>query len=300
MVASLGMPTLASLRKDLRLLWKYHFRHPVESHPAREEELGLVELPFDAAAYVAGLEARASPRFSVRRELEVDYRRRVYPMVTLRSEADAQATLLVVAGIHGNERAGLLAIPEILARFDAGRGVRLVVVTPANPVGAAHLSRYNAHGYDINRDFLRFETAEARALAQVYARERPDFVVSLHEGPQDATFMFGNRWVDAQLAHDALAALAAGGTTLATRDYFGLRLPTPGYAPSSRASRAVHRLWERWPGMMATIQFSEARRIPEIVLESSWRKADAEARIRPHVDLVAAVVEALAGRPGGR
>lgn len=287
------MPTLASLRKDLRLLWKYHFRHPVETHPAREEELGLVELPFDLDAYVEALEAQAGSRFSTRRELEVAYEGRTHPMLTLRSNADARATLLVVAGIHGNERAGLLAVPEILAGFDPARAVRLVVVTPANPVGAAHLSRYESRGYDVNRDFRRFETAEARALRDVYARERPDFVISLHEGPQDATFAFANRWVAEGLAREALAAVARGGTTLATRDYFGLRLSPPGLSASTRASRLVHRLWERWPGMMATIQYSEARGIPELVLESSWRTRDAAARIRPHVDLVAAVSLAL-------
>jgi hypothetical protein len=127
----------------------------------------------------------------------------------------------------------------------------------------------------------------------VYERERPDFVISLHEGPQDATFMFANRFVDGALARTLLGALAAGGTVLAEKDYFGLRLDPPGLSATSPAGRAVNWLWARTLGMKATIGYSEDRGIPELVLESSWRLADEAARVRAHVDLVAAVTRAL-------
>jgi hypothetical protein len=171
--------------------------------------------------------------------------------------------------------------------------VRLVVVTPVNPVGAAELSRFNAEGYDINRDFVRFGTPEARVVRDVFERERPDFVISLHEGPQDATFMFANRFVEAPLAHALCDALSAGGTVLAEKDYFGLRLDPPGLSPSSATARMVTSLWALTLGMKATIAYSEDRGIPEIVLESSWRMTDEAARVRPHVDLVAAVAAKL-------
>lgn len=276
---------------------KYHLKHPVETHPAREEALGLVELPFDLEAYVAKLEALGGERFAVRREAELAFDGRPHPMLTLRSRAPARATLLVIAGIHGNERASLLAVPEILERFEAGRGVRLVVISPANPVGASQLSRYNARGYDINRDFKRFETEEARVIRAVFERERPDFVVSLHEGPQDATFMFANEHVPSEVARRGLQAIAAGGATLAVRDYFGLPLDPPGLSASTRVSRVANRVWAAVPGMMATIQYSAERSIPELVLESSWRERDASTRIRPHVDLVDAVSRAISDQP---
>ncbi len=59
-------------------------------------------------------------------------------------------------------------------------------------------------------------------MRQAFDDFRPDFVLSLHEGPQDAAFLFANRHVDGALARRLLAALEAGGTTLATKDYFGL------------------------------------------------------------------------------
>jgi hypothetical protein len=287
------VPSLATLPKDLALLAKYHLKHPTERYPARETELGLVELGFDLDAYVAELSAFEGEVFGVREEARFAYEGRAHPMVSIRSRRDAPRTLLVIAGIHGNEHAGLLAVPRILERFDPSGGVRLVVLAPANPVGAAALSRFNADGYDINRDFARFETEEARVVRALYERERPDFVISLHEGPQDATFAFANRHVDRELVEGALTAVEAGGTTLATHDYFGLRLDPPGLSPSSAISRAVHAVWAATLGMMATIRYSEERGVPELVLESSWRDPDAEARVRPHVDLVTALLERL-------
>lgn len=286
------MPSLATLPKDLAKFARYHLVRRPATHPAREEDLGIVPLGFDLDRYVAQIRSYEGPRFEVAVEETVIYRDRPHPILSVRSRAPAATTLLVLAGVHGNEHAGLLAIPPILDAWSSER-VRLVVLTPVNPVGAAELSRFNAEGYDVNRDFVRFGTPEARVVRALYDRERPDFVVSLHEGPQDATFMFTNRFVGEPLGRRLCAALAKGGTVLAEKDYFGLRLEPPGLSPSSAAARAVHKLWALGLGMKASIAYSEDRAIPEIVLESSWRMADEAARVRPHVDLVAAVARAM-------
>ncbi|MFK7988379.1 MAG: succinylglutamate desuccinylase/aspartoacylase family protein [Sandaracinaceae bacterium] len=286
------MPSISTLRRDLALFAKYHLWHPVENHPAREGALGLAPLPFDLAEHLARLRAFEGPRFEVREEASLLYQGRAHPMLSVSSRAPADKTLLVIAGIHGNEHAGLLAVPRILEKYDSP--TRLVVLSPANPVGAAAMSRYNADGYDINRDFVQFETEEARVVRSLYDRVRPDFVVSLHEGPQDATFMFANRFVSMALARRCLAALESEGTVLADKDYFGLRLKPPGYSGSSRLARGVNRLWAASLGMMASIAYSEGRGIPELVLESAWRNPDLEARVQPHVTLTRVLLEALA------
>lgn len=286
------MPSLATLPRDLAKFARYHLVRRAADHPAREEDLGIVPLSFDLDRYVASLRAADGARFAVQTEATVRYAGRDHPILSLRSRAPAERTLLVLAGVHGNEHAGLLAVPRIVEAWSAAR-VRLVVLTPVNPVGAAELSRFNADGYDVNRDFVRFATAEGRLVRSIYDAERPDFVVSLHEGPQDATFMFANRFVTPASAAELLAALARGGTILAERDYFGMRLDPPGLSPSTAAGRAVTKLWAATLGMKASIAFSEDRGIPELVLESSWRLPDEEARVRAHVDLVAAVGRAL-------
>lgn len=222
----------------------------------------------------------------------IPHRDRAHPILSVRSRTVAEKTLLVLAGVHGDELAGLLAVPSILEAWASER-VRLVVLTPVNPVGAAEGSRVNAGGQDINRDFVRFATPEARAVRDVFEDTRPDFVISLHEGPQRGTFMFTNRHVALPFAIAVCDALSAGGTVLASRDYFGRRLRPPGLAPASATTRAVWKLGALAFGQQATLAYSQDRAVPEIVLESSSRTTDEAARVRPHIDLVAAVAQRL-------
>ena len=288
------MPSLRTLPADLRLFAKYHLRRRIFDHPAREVELGLVDLGFESESFLARLTAAAAGK-----EVEVvermRYRDREHPMLCVSTTSQGtRRTLAVLGGVHGNEHAGILAVPEIVARF-AEPSVRLVALAPVNPVGAAERSRYNADGFDVNRDFVRFETPEARAVRRILERERPDFVVSLHEGPQDGTFMFLNRCVGLPLATRLADALATGGTRMATRDYFGRRLQPAGVAAKSRAVAVLESLWAATLGMKATGVWCEDRGIPEITLESSWRGSDGAQRIRAHVDLVLELAAALAG-----
>ncbi len=258
--------------------------------------LGRVRKParvaFELDRYLERIRAFDGARFEVATEATVASGERAHPILSVRSRAAAPKTLLVLAGVHGDELAGLLAVPPILEAWRSER-VRLVVITPVNPVGAAERSRFNASGHDINRDFMRFATPEARVVRDVFERARPDFVISLHEGPQDGTFMFANRFVARPLATALCDALAAGGTELAEKDYFGLRLRPAGLSPASATTRAVWKLGAFALGKKASIAYSEDHAVPEIVLESSWWNADEAARVRPHVDLVAAVARRI-------
>ena len=253
----------------------------------------LATPPLDMERYAARIRAFDGARFAVVTESTVTHRERAHPILSVISRAPAEKTLLVLAGVHGDEQAGLLAIPHVLEAWSSER-VRLVIITPVNPVGAAKHSRFNGSGHDINRDFLRFVTPEARLVRDVMDREKPDFVISLHEGPQDGTFMFANHFVATPLAHALCDALALGGSRLARRDYFGRRLRPPGLAASSATVRALTTLWSLTLRSKATIGYSEDRGTPEIVLESPSRSADEATRVRPHVDLVAAVAAQIA------
>lgn len=285
------MPSLATLPQDLALFAKYHLKRRVYDHPARETALGIVPLGLELDAYVREVHGYAD-RFAITTLGEIVYRDASYPVLEVRAAREGAKRLLVLAGVHGNEHAGLLAVPAILERW-AEHPVDLTIITPVNPVGAAHLSRYNGEGYDINRDFVRFDTEEARIVRGVFERLRPDFVVSLHEGPQDATFMFANRAVDPALAARLLEAMEAGGVTLATTDYFGRTLAPAGYAPLGPIAYGLSWIWARTLGMMATGMYADARRVPELTLESSWRLPSREARVRAHVELVLAVAREL-------
>jgi hypothetical protein len=292
------MPSLRTLPADLRLFAKYHLRRRVYDYPARETELGVFDLGFELDAFAARMKSAGAGR-----EVECldrpRYRDRDYPIFCVATRREGtRRTLLVLGGVHGNEHAGILAVPEILERF-AQPEVRLVAIAPVNPVGAAQMSRYNAGGFDVNRDFVRFETPEARAVRTVLQREKPDFVVSLHEGPQEGTFMFLNRLVDLPLACRLADRLAAGGTRLATKDYFGRTLRPPGVAAKSRALSVIESLWAATLGMKATGVWCEGFGIPEITLESSWSSNDRKSRVRAHVDLVLGLAAELARAADG-
>ena len=90
-----------------------------------------------------------------------------------------------------------------------------------------------------------------------------------------------------------LAALEAGGTSLASKDYFGLTLKPPGLSASTPVQRAILRVWEATLKMMAVNAYAAARGIPEITLETGWRRANNAARVRAHVDLALALREEL-------
>ncbi|MGE0124009.1 MAG: M14 family zinc carboxypeptidase [Vicinamibacterales bacterium] len=103
-------------------------------------------------------------------------------------------TVLILAQQHGNEPAGGEAA---LALVDALAGphralldqVNVLVVPRANPDGAERFVRATASGVDVNRDHLLLQTPEARALAGLAVRHRPDVVLDLHE------FTVAGRWV---------------------------------------------------------------------------------------------------------
>ena len=246
---------------------------------------------FDLDGYIDEIRAFDGPRFAVTTETTLRHRDRVYPILSVRSKGPSTRTLLVLAGVHGDEPGGILAVPPILRAWSSPN-VRLVVITPVNPIGAAARARRNGARQDINRDFVRFATPEARVVRQVFDDVRPDFVISLHEGPQRGAFMFTNRHIDAPFATALCDALGAGGTALATRDYFGRRLQPPGWAP---ATATAHAVWKIGAALQqkATITYSEDRGVPEIVLEGSSRVTNEAERTRPHIDLVAAVAKKL-------
>ena len=291
------MRSLASITADLKLFAKYHLVRRVFDHPARETELGIVPLAYDPAAYAEAIRSYAGD-FEVSTLATIPYLGTEHEVLeVVRCARAPRRKLLVLAGVHGNEHAGLLAVQGLLdalsAKPELADSVEVRVITPVNPVGAAHLSRYNALGYDINRDFMRFDTPEARVVRDVALSMRPDFVVSLHEGPQEATFMFTNRAVSDALAARVLDDVRDGGTTLAAQDYFGSSLNPAGHSPMGRGGWAANAVWGATLNMMSTCMWFGEQGVPEITLESSWRLSDPDARVRGHVDLVLSVLKAL-------
>ena len=100
--------------------------------------------------------------------------------------------ILVVGCIHGNECEGM-KVTRLLARSHPMADLWLV--HQLNPDGYARRSRTNAHGVDLNRDFLAATQRETRIARKLILRLKPDVTIWLHQpqavvrawGPSQAT-----------------------------------------------------------------------------------------------------------------
>ncbi len=174
--------------------------------------------------------ARQSPNVRIER-LGNSQQGREMPLVLLADQGrfdPMRPTVMVIGQQHGNEPAGGEAVLVLAQQFASGPGaallqkVNLVLVPRGNPDGAEHFTRVTANGIDVNRDHLLLRTPEARTLAAITLRYRPQVVLDLHE------FTVGGRWIDkfgAVMKYDGLLQPATVGNldpaiaASAQRDY---------------------------------------------------------------------------------
>lgn len=104
--------------------------------------------------------------------------------VTVKKGKRDGASVYLIAGIHGDESAGVLAANQCKKlRLNAGK---LYILSPANQYGAKQNQRLTRERRDLNRNFpgdLNGCDAE-RTAAAIYAdiqEKKPDLVLDLHE-----------------------------------------------------------------------------------------------------------------------
>jgi protein MpaA len=95
--------------------------------------------------------------------------------------------ILVVGCIHGNECEGV-EVTRLLARSHPTADLWLV--HQLNPDGYARRSRTNAHGVDLNRDFLAATQRETRIARKLILRLKPDVTLWFHQ-PQAVVRAWG-------------------------------------------------------------------------------------------------------------
>ncbi len=205
---------------------------------------------------------------------------------------DDGARILLVAGVHGNEVAGTLAAPQILAMHAAPTAppVALYVVTPANPVGIVEQSRFNASGCDINRDFGPFGTREARAVAAALEQVEPDVVVSLHEGPGDGLFVIATRSAPSGSAEAMVAAVDRAGLDVSSVDLLGLDTDDRG---------VMHEGWfvtfgKGVLGIDSLGAYGHERGLGTLTVETQWDAPDVDGRVAAQVEAVRGLTEFMA------
>jgi hypothetical protein len=111
-------------------------------------------------------------------------------------DAAAKTTALIIGQMHGDEPAGVTVANSIIHGTHSIEGVNLWVIPTMNPDGNHKHTRQNAHGVDLNRNWPHnwrrltgqyysgpkpLSEPETRAVWKFLKRERPRYVVSLHQ-----------------------------------------------------------------------------------------------------------------------
>lgn len=98
--------------------------------------------------------------------------------------------IYISAGMHGDEPCGPDALLRFLDLHPLSWSFDWVIAPALNPTGLRHGTRENAEGIDLNRDFLRRESGEIRALINWWeCQDRGcDLHLSLHEDWETSGF----------------------------------------------------------------------------------------------------------------
>jgi murein peptide amidase A len=95
--------------------------------------------------------------------------------------------VIVIGCIHGDECEGM-EVTRLLARSHPAADLWLV--HQLNPDGYVARTRGNAHGADLNRDFLAARQRETRIARKLILRLRPDVTIWFHQ-PQSVVRAWG-------------------------------------------------------------------------------------------------------------
>lgn len=99
-----------------------------------------------------------------------------------RGPASASRVIYISTGIHGDEPAGTVALRRAIEEDRWPADTHYILCPCINPTGLAAVTRENAAGIDLNRDYRHPSTEETRAHA-AWLRTLPDMqlAIFLHE-----------------------------------------------------------------------------------------------------------------------
>src|ERR1051326_4687516 len=95
----------------------------------------------------------------------------------------SRKSIVLTAGIHGDEPAGVEAVLRFLERPLPGwaKGIRFLIFPCMNPYGFEHNTRNNYANLDINRQYRNSNLTEVVAQKRVMAGQRFDLHLAMHE-----------------------------------------------------------------------------------------------------------------------
>lgn len=277
-----------SILKQLTLFKKFYLSSHTATGPEKQRDFTMHLEPVDLDEYNHTLQNSVLTSRIVQ---TIHYKERDFPIFQLGwGDASSDKRLLILAGVHGNEIAGALAVLDILedvkqnASKYASWSIR--IIAPVNPVGMAYQSRYNEEGIDINRDFKGFRSVGAQIQRDAIGNFKPTIVVTLHESPDEGFHMFSEGKLPTHFKNAIGDELLKEKIHLATKNFLHMRLKN-GIWEKSRFIFFIQRLL----GIHTLGRYLYERRIPALTTESTWGSKDMAARRRPHMLVVRALLE---------
>lgn len=102
-------------------------------------------------------------------------------------QSQKKTPIVITASIHGHEATGSTALLRFLDKIQReGKSTKwlddLVIycVICCNPDGYVHNTRYNAEGFDLNRDFITQSQPETQSIVNLIVKQKPAVVLDLH------------------------------------------------------------------------------------------------------------------------
>jgi protein MpaA len=195
----------------------------------------------------------------------VSYQGAAWPLQAVALVRPAAREVCVLAGVHGNEPAGVEAVMTLVE--DLARNPKLypqfsfIVVPLANPWGWAHDLRHNGDNLDVARNFTEGGTRESALIKQLLQRHRCSILVDLHEDRIHSGFyMLTYENARAQVAKKIAQEVQASGVPLYSRPPDGVyHIREAEFASVSRSTLA---LYARQHGIPQTYIVETPTRLP--------------------------------------
>lgn len=272
--------------KSLKLFQKYFLSQQPTNGPVKQDDFYMHLEPVSFEEYKKTLVAYG---FDNKVLTTIDYQNEQYEILQLDVPgSEPTERLLIFAGVHGNEFAAALSIIDLLEDIKRNPTVyskrNIRIITPLNPVGFVHQSRYNEVGRDINRDFKDFSTTGGRLQKEAIKQFKPNAIISLHEGPQAGFFVIAEGNTPKAWRERIAAELKNEGIVLARKSFFGVKIGH-GIWQKQRLVYVLQRLF----GIYTLGRYAYEHGIILLTTESSWKSKDVEARKRPHIVVIRAV-----------
>lgn len=275
----------------LKLANKYYLSPCYYDSPVRQSDFPQHFLEIDLDQYTD--EIRSHHQFEVDTIEVINYQSVDYPVLRINHRGRVgEKKLLILAGVHGNESGGTLAVPRLLSKIEdfpaRYKNWDIQIITPVNPVGTVFMSRYNENGCDLNRKVKKSTQKGVVIQREAIIEFEPDIVLNLHEAPYTGFLIHPTKEVNRQLCFDILKSIEHDGILLSTEDYhMGRELTPPGFSPLKGIGKFFSKLFSVQP----LDDFVAKSGIPLITTESGWNSPDPFQRIDSHLLFIDGVIE---------